>query len=474
MTKVTRVTISAAMQSALTDRTTRYLTYYGGRGGGKTECIALAIVVRAAQSRIRVLCCRETCLSLRESSYAAIVKAINALGWAPHYAVSAGRLSIRCRITGSEIVFSGLSDAADGAGRAKSISDINLCWVEEAQDISRRSLDLLLPSIRGRDAQIIMSLNPREREGAVYQDFVANNPRNSRSFLVNYTDNPFFPPELEAERARAEATMPPARYRHIWLGEPTGEDDRALIQPQWIAACIDAHRNTWWRSWGDDCVVGYDVAGAGTDSNALIVRRGNVVVACREWLTETPTASAATVLDAAIDNAGVSKRSIVVYDANGVGMGMGALITEIDDGLRRKDGGYLRPVVSCEPYSAGSGPANPDGPSTGDYLSSCRTNRETFANRAAQSWWHVRELIYNTYLASKGMDYDPDRLISISSSIDSLERLELELAQAVTYTINGRQAVDKRGNRYGRKSRVERDHDSPDVGDAFVMAFAPW
>lgn len=93
-----------------------------------------------------------------------------------------------------------------------------------------------------------------------------------------------------------------------------------------------------------------------------------------------------------------------------------------------------------------------------------RANKDFFANLKAQSWWALRERFLKTYRAVvEGQAFDPDEIISISSSGQMYERLVTELSQA-TYSQNaaGKILIDKKPD----------GTQSPNLADACVMAFA--
>ena len=50
---------------------------YGGRGGGKTEGFAQALIILAQTKKLRILCCREFHKSMKESVYQTLVGQIN-------------------------------------------------------------------------------------------------------------------------------------------------------------------------------------------------------------------------------------------------------------------------------------------------------------------------------------------------------------------------------------------------------------
>ena len=117
---------------------------------------------------------------------------------------------------GGLIIFQGMQDHT--AESIKSLEGFS-AWVEEAQTMTERSLEMLRPTIRAEGSQIWMSWNPRLASDPVDKFMRGENPPpDSAVVQVNYTDNPWFPKELEAERAFDEKNNP-TRYRHIWLGD---------------------------------------------------------------------------------------------------------------------------------------------------------------------------------------------------------------------------------------------------------------
>jgi len=53
----------------------------------------------------------------------------------------------------------------------------NICWVEEAQTVSKTSWDTLIPTIRKEGSEIWISFNPSLEADETYQRFVANPPK---------------------------------------------------------------------------------------------------------------------------------------------------------------------------------------------------------------------------------------------------------------------------------------------------------
>lgn len=205
-----------------------YYCYYGGRGGGKTENIAQALVLIAVAQKVRILCIRETQSSISESVKATIEKWIYELELQTQFKIT--HMSIVSK-SGSEFIFSGMR--SNNAVNLKSISDIDITWVEEAEAFSKRSWQLLVPSVtRTANPKIIVSFNPFKEEDIIYQTFVASTPP-ARSLVqhVNYFDNPFFKgTNLEKVMIDDESRLPKAEFDHIWLGELVQYTDDSLFK----------------------------------------------------------------------------------------------------------------------------------------------------------------------------------------------------------------------------------------------------
>lgn len=113
------------------------------------------------------------------------------------------------------------------AANVKSFEGVDIVWCEEAQAITKKSWDTLIPTIRKEDAdadvfkksEIWISFNPDLDTDETYVRFVANPPPDSVVVQINYSDNKWFPSVLEAERLHAKATMSKVDYENIWEGK---------------------------------------------------------------------------------------------------------------------------------------------------------------------------------------------------------------------------------------------------------------
>jgi phage terminase large subunit len=205
----------------------RYKVVRGGRGSGKSWGFARALLIMAAQKPLRVLCTREIQKSIQQSVHQLLRDQIEALGLGSQYEVL--QAEIRGK-NGSQFFFSGLSDQT--AESLKSFEGVDVCWCEEAQAISRRSWDILIPTIRKNGSEIWVSFNPQLESDETYRRFVSSPPPDCVSIEMNHADNGRFPAVLEAERQHAEATMRREDYAHIWEGQCKPAVDGAIYFDQ--------------------------------------------------------------------------------------------------------------------------------------------------------------------------------------------------------------------------------------------------
>lgn len=78
---------------------------------------------------------------------------------------------------GTEFLFAGLSDHT--VDSIKSFEGLDRAWVEEAQSVSKRSWEILIPTIRKDDSEIWIGMNPELDTDESYVRFVANPPPDS-------------------------------------------------------------------------------------------------------------------------------------------------------------------------------------------------------------------------------------------------------------------------------------------------------
>lgn len=213
----------------------RYKTAWGGRGSGKSWGVARLLLDFGTRSRIRVLCAREIQRTISESVHQLLRDQIAALGLSEFYTVT--DTAIR-GANGTEFYFAGLR--SQDAHKLKSYEGVDICWVEEAQVVSKRSWDILLPTIRKPMSEIWVTFNPELDTDETYQRFVAKPPEGSIVVKMNYSDNPWFPEVLEYERKALQARDPIA-YQNVWEGECRSAVEGAIYAKE-VAALYEQGR----------------------------------------------------------------------------------------------------------------------------------------------------------------------------------------------------------------------------------------
>lgn len=190
----------------------RYKCAYGGRGSGKSWSFARALIVQGAEKPLRILCAREVQKSIKQSVHTLLVDQIQAMSLGSFYEVTESEIRGK---NGSLFSFAGL--AQHTVESIKSFEGIDRVWVEEGQTVSKRSWDILIPTIRKPGSEIWISFNPDLDTDDTYQRFVINPPPNCVTVKINYSDNKWFPQELEQERIHCQQTRP-SDYGNIWEG----------------------------------------------------------------------------------------------------------------------------------------------------------------------------------------------------------------------------------------------------------------
>lgn len=420
----------------------RYKVAYGGRGSAKSWTIARFLVELARRGCLRFLCARELQNSIGDSVIQLLADTIERHGYVDEFEVQKSR--IYHLKTGSVFLFYGIRN---NPTKIKSLEGVDICWVEEAENVSKESWEILIPTIRKDKSEIWISFNPKNILDDTYQRFVVTPPSDIALLKVNYSDNPHFPETLRLEMEDCKA-RDYELYRHIWEGEPVADSDLAIIKPVWIEAAIDAHIRLGFTASGRKR-VGFDVADDGADSNANCFAYGSVVLAVEEWNGEDVISSAQLTHTNAIK----WQADEIIYDSIGVGAGVKAEYKRLETGK-----------ILCTGFNAGAAVFEPD-----EFYTQDKTNGDMFANIKAQAWWLLRDRFYKTWRAIKFGDvYPVDEMISLSSEIQGLDYLKAELSRPrVDHDNNGKVRVES------KKDMRKRGIPSPNKADALVMCFAP-
>lgn len=164
---------------------------------------------------LRSVCIREVQKTLKESAKRLLDDKIE-----EHGLTTKGFRSLTDRIEtpgGGVIIFQGMQDHT--AESIKSLEGFKRAWIEEAQTLSARSLQLLRPTIRDEGSELWFSWNPRRKTDPVDALFRTPGtlPTGAIVARANWNDNPWFPKVLNQERLDDLKDRPDA-YDHVWEG----------------------------------------------------------------------------------------------------------------------------------------------------------------------------------------------------------------------------------------------------------------
>jgi phage terminase large subunit len=189
----------------------RYKVVKGGRYGLKSWNFARALLMICAQpgllwagrkDPVRILCARETQKSISESVHQLLEDQIQNLNLSRFYTVT--KSAITCG-TGGFFSFAGIRQ---NVNNLKSFEGYDICWVEEAQTVSRNSWNVLIPTIRKEGSEIWVSYNPELETDETHQRFAIHPPTNAKVVHTTWKDNPWVTEVIRQEiadlRARSE------------------------------------------------------------------------------------------------------------------------------------------------------------------------------------------------------------------------------------------------------------------------------
>lgn len=234
----------------------RFFLLEGGRGGGKSQAVARFLLYLAdTKPNLFIMCGREIQNKISESVHAMLASLVKEFNL--NFEIL--ETKIRHRTNGSEFHFRGFIDR--GVTNARGIENYNIVWIDEAQQISKNTVDDLVPTIiRKSNAKLFFTMNRFIVDDAVYQNF-AGDP-DCLHININYYDNPFCSDDMkaQAEKCRLKSEKD---YKHIWLGLPRATASDYLFNHEKLRACLSR------KPYGDllkpQRVLGIDFAAQGDD-----------------------------------------------------------------------------------------------------------------------------------------------------------------------------------------------------------------
>lgn len=288
-----------------------YFLIKGGRGGGKSQSIGRFVLFLAEKYNLRVVCGRETQNSINESVYSLLSDLIREFQL--NFDIHASKITARA--TSSQISFRGFRE--QGAFNIQGMEGIDLVWIDEAQALTKQTLDVLIPTIRKDNARIIFTMNPH-----LYNDPVIHLLSKREDCLtieINYDENPHCTTKLQKEAEECKK-LSEKDYRHIWLGYPLEQGDDALYSSSdFEIGRMNAHKLS--PGYGIR-VAGFDIARMGDDKCACVILQQMGAlhweeVFCDEWGKMDLNWTTGRILDICNEN----KVDMAAIDVDGLGAG---------------------------------------------------------------------------------------------------------------------------------------------------------
>lgn len=205
----------------------RYKTYYGGRGASRSWTVARALLVLGSSKRLRILCVRELQRSIADSVHKLLSDQIELIGL-PGWRIT--QRTIEHVVTGTTFIFEGIKQ---NVTKIKSLEGIDICWVEEAERISKESWEVLIPTIRKEGSEIWITFNPYLETDPTYDRFVLNAEPDWITLKLSWRDNPWFPDVLRKDMEYLYRVDPEAA-EHVWGGECIKTTAASILNGKWV------------------------------------------------------------------------------------------------------------------------------------------------------------------------------------------------------------------------------------------------
>ncbi len=387
----------------------------GGRGSAKSHSVGRFLLFLGEKKKLRIVCGREIQANIEESVYTLLKDLVSQ--YSLDYDVFAHK--IKHRRSGTEISFKGFRE--QGAVSVKGLEGVDILWIDEAQSITKTTLDIIMPTIRKVKARIFFTMNRFMRDDAV-PDLLVGNPR-CLHIQINYFENPFCPLSLkiQAEEMKNKSVRD---YNHIWLGQPLASADDFLFNYDKLHKAYEIL--PFGEIFGRQRVLSIDMAAQGNDQCVATVldRMSNQHWQVSERLPwdEPDTMISVGKIVALI---GQHKPTIVIMDISGLGK-------PVYDRLNEVLGSSS--TVKLVAFDGGS---------------TSHTDQEHYANNRAQGYFTLRDWFDNGFLCIDKKD---------AEIIKQLEKIKFK------YRSNGVKLIQAKVD---MKKELKY---SPDDADSLMMA----
>lgn len=382
-----------------------YFLIEGGRGGGKSQSIARIILYLAEHRKVRVCCGRETQSSISDSVHKIFNDLIS--DYNLNFTVKSNK--IIHNYSGSSIIFKGFKE--QGNVNIKGLEGIDILWIDEAQAISKSTLDVIIPTIRKKGSIVIFTMNRLLRKDPVYSEFVFRD--DCLHIKINYYDNKYCPQKLidEAKRCKERNVLD---YEYIWEGNPLDTNSDFLFSAIKLKKAQNITFNK--ENYRKIRCMSVDLAGNGGDLcvASLIESKSNSQWALekQEFWSEPDT----DVTKGKIINLySIWKPQLLILDADGLGYSIYVSIKNVIDKAIKFNG-------------------------------AASSNRPNALNRRADGYLTLKDFIDNEWLK-----------ISSDFTISQLEYIKK------SYKPNGQIVIQS------KKDMKAEQGESPDFADSLMM-----
>ncbi len=408
MAKTLNIKIARPFLPLVTEKI-RYKFYYGGRAGGKSYAFADALLLLGLQKPLFIACLREIQDTIKDSVHKLLSDRISLYDLQEYQVKESEIVNV---VNGTRFIFKGLRD--QDSQKIKSLEGVDIAWIEEAQTITKKSWDILNPTIRKDGSEIWISMNREEENDPLWVAVAANPDDRTLVRRVNYSDNPFCPEEMKLQ-ALACKERNYDDYAHIWLGEPVQQGNTKLISAKSVHEAQEPKMD----SSTSPLVIGLDIARFGDDATSFCFRKGRWCYRFESYYKK--------------DNVEVANQVtffIKEFHPQRVFMDIGGQGAGVYDIL--KDRGFGEII-------------------RGVYFGERAINDDRYFNRRAEMWDEARKWLEQPLPVQLPPDDQlAEDLVCINKKYDRRGRLQLEEKDEV-------------------KKRLGR---SPDKGDAFALTFA--
>lgn len=249
----------------------------GGRGGAKSQTIARFLLFLNDHYNLRTVCGRETQNTINESVHQLLTDLIQEY----HLSYDIQKMSIKNKNKNSSFSFIGLRE--QGRFNIKGLEGTDILWIEEGQAITKKTMEIVLPTIRKQNSKIMVSMNRYVHNDPAYTMLV--NRSDCLHLNINYLDNEYCSQILinEAEICKKQSQRD---YDHIWLGKPLDQSEDSLFS---LSDFEIGARNRHALAGGYGVrVAGFDIARYGDDKCACIIMQQMGAlhweeIFCDEW-----------------------------------------------------------------------------------------------------------------------------------------------------------------------------------------------